>query len=41
VLDDFLYVAPEMLRGALPTNRSDQFSLAAAFHHALTGHPMF
>ncbi|HSK91844.1 MAG TPA: PQQ-binding-like beta-propeller repeat protein [Euzebyales bacterium] len=41
VLDDFLYVAPEMLRGALPTNRSDQFSLAAAFHHALTGRPMF
>lgn len=39
--DDFLYVAPELLRGASPTNRSDQYALAAAIHHAVAGHPPF
>jgi outer membrane protein assembly factor BamB len=39
--DDFLYVAPEQLRGASPTNRSDQYALAAALHHAVSGHPPF
>lgn len=38
---DFLYVAPELLRGAGPTNHSDQYSLAAALQHALTGRPPF
>lgn len=40
-LDDFLYVAPELLRGATPTARSDQYSLAAALQHAVTGRPPF
>jgi len=40
-LDDFLYVAPELLRGASPTNRSDQYALAAAVHHAVSGRPPF
>lgn len=40
-LDDFLYVAPELLRGASPSNRSDQYALAAAIHHAITGRPPF
>lgn len=40
-LDDFLYVAPELLRGASPTNRSDQYALAAAVHHAVGGRPPF
>ncbi|HSJ43282.1 MAG TPA: PQQ-binding-like beta-propeller repeat protein [Euzebyales bacterium] len=39
--DDFLYVAPELLRGASPTNRSDQYALAAAVHHAVSGRPPF
>jgi serine/threonine-protein kinase len=40
-LDDFLCVAPELLRGASPTNRSDQYALAATVHHAVTGRPLF
>jgi outer membrane protein assembly factor BamB len=40
-LDDFLCVAPELLRGGAPTNRSDQYALAATVHHALTGRPLF
>lgn len=40
-LEDFLYVAPELLRGGAPTSRSDQYSLAAALQHALTGRPPF
>lgn len=39
--DDFRYVAPELIRGGSPTNRSDQYALAAAFHHVLTGRPPF
>lgn len=39
--DDYLYVAPELLRGASPTNRSDQYALAAAIHHAVSGRPPF
>ncbi len=40
-IDDFLYVAPELLRGGSPTNRSDQYALAAALFHAVTGRPIF
>jgi serine/threonine-protein kinase len=41
VVDDFLYVAPELLRGGRPSTRSDQYALAAAFLHAMTGRPPF
>ena len=40
-LDDFRYIAPELLRGGRPTGRSDQFALAAAIVHAVSGHPPF
>jgi outer membrane protein assembly factor BamB len=39
--DDLLYVAPELLRGAAPSNRSDQYALAAAVLHALRARPPF
>lgn len=41
VVDDFLYIAPELVRGGRPTNRSDQYALAAAVLHATTGNPPF
>lgn len=40
-VDDFLYIAPELVRGGRPTNRSDQYALAAALLHATTGKPPF
>jgi hypothetical protein len=41
VIDDFLYIAPELLRGGRPTDRSDQYALAGALLHAVTGHPPY
>lgn len=40
-IDDLLYVAPELLRGGAPTDRGDQYSLAAAVYHAVAGRPPF
>lgn len=41
VQDDLLYVAPEQLRQQRPSGRTDQYSLACALYHALTGQPPF
>jgi serine/threonine protein kinase/outer membrane protein assembly factor BamB len=39
--DDLRYLAPEQLRGAAPTRRSDQYALACLTLHCLTGAPPF
>jgi serine/threonine-protein kinase len=39
--DDLLYVAPEQLRGEPATGRSDQYALACAVFHTLSGRPPF
>jgi outer membrane protein assembly factor BamB len=41
LLEDILYVAPEQLRGEAVTGHSDQYSLACALWHTLTGQPPF
>jgi serine/threonine-protein kinase len=41
VVDDLLYVAPEQLRQQAITGRTDQYALACALVHVLTGHPPF
>src|ERR671918_374465 len=40
-VEDVFYVAPEQLRGEPPTGRSDQYALACAVYHTLTGRPPF
>jgi serine/threonine protein kinase len=40
-IDDLLYVAPEQLRQQAPTSRTDQYAMACALVHALTGSPPF
>ena len=41
VLDDLLYVAPELLRGGRVAPATDQYALACALYHCLTGEPPF
>lgn len=41
VVDDLLYVAPEQLRQQTVTGRTDQYALACALLHVLTGQPPF
>jgi serine/threonine-protein kinase len=41
VVDDLLYVAPEQLRQQQITGRTDQYALACALVHVLTGEPPF
>jgi serine/threonine protein kinase len=41
VVDDLLYVAPEQLRQQTITGRTDQYALACALVHVLTGTPPF
>lgn len=41
VVDDLLYVAPEQLRQQTVTGRTDQYALACALLHVLTGKPPF
>lgn len=41
VVDDLLYVAPEQLRQQTVTGRTDQYALACALLHVLTGEPPF
>ncbi|HSJ43928.1 MAG TPA: PQQ-binding-like beta-propeller repeat protein [Euzebyales bacterium] len=41
VLDDLLYVAPEQLRGGRITPATDQYALACAVYHCLSGEPPF
>jgi serine/threonine kinase PknH len=41
VVDDLLYVAPEQLRQQDVTGRTDQYALACALVHVLTGEPPF
>jgi serine/threonine-protein kinase len=41
VVDDLLYVAPEQLRQQPVTGRTDQYALACALVHMLTGEPPF
>ncbi len=41
VVDDLLYVAPEQLRHQTVTGRTDQYALACALLHVLTGQPPF
>jgi len=41
VLDDLLYVAPEQLRGGRIEPATDQYALACALYHCLTGEPPF
>ena len=41
VVDDLLYVAPEQLRQQEITGRTDQYALACALAHVLTGAPPF
>lgn len=41
VVDDLLYVAPEQLRQQPITGRTDQYALACALVHVLTGSPPF
>ena len=41
VVDDLLYVAPEQLRQQAITGRTDQYALACALVHVLTGEPPF
>lgn len=41
VLDDMLYVAPELLRGEPIEPATDQYALACAMYHCLTGEPPF
>ena len=41
VVDDLLYVAPEQLRQQQITGRTDQYALACALVHVLTGSPPF
>jgi hypothetical protein len=41
VVDDLLYVAPEQLRQQPTTGRTDQYAMACALVHALTGAPPF
>lgn len=41
VVDDILYVAPEQLRGEPVTGTTDQYSLACALYHTLSGQPPF
>jgi outer membrane protein assembly factor BamB len=41
VLDDLLYVAPEQLRGGGVAPATDQYALACAVYHCLTGEPPF
>lgn len=38
---DLLYVAPEQVDGAEPTERTDQYALACLVLHGLTGEPLF
>jgi outer membrane protein assembly factor BamB len=40
-LADIAYVAPEQLRGRAIDGRADQYSLACALHHCVTGSPPF
>jgi outer membrane protein assembly factor BamB len=40
-LADIAYVAPEQLRGRAIDGRADQYSLACALHHCVTGGPPF
>ncbi|HEX6256632.1 MAG TPA: PQQ-binding-like beta-propeller repeat protein [Euzebyales bacterium] len=40
-LADIAYVAPERLRGRAIDGRADQYSLACALHHCVTGGPPF
>ncbi|HEX6254416.1 MAG TPA: PQQ-binding-like beta-propeller repeat protein [Euzebyales bacterium] len=40
-VDDLLYVAPEQLRAQSPTRATDQYALACALYHTLTGEPPF
>jgi serine/threonine protein kinase len=40
-VDDLLYVAPEQLRAQAPTRATDQYALACALYHTLTGEPPF
>jgi serine/threonine protein kinase/outer membrane protein assembly factor BamB len=39
--DDLLYVAPEQLRGRQFDSRADQYALACALYHCVTGQPPF
>lgn len=41
VVDDLLYVAPEQLRQQSLTGRTDQYAMACAMVHVLTGAPPF
>jgi serine/threonine protein kinase len=41
VVDDLLYLAPEQLRRDRTTGRTDQYAMACALVHALTGAPPF
>ena len=41
VVNDLLYVAPEQLRQQTVTGRTDQYALACALLHVLTGKPPF
>jgi serine/threonine protein kinase/outer membrane protein assembly factor BamB len=40
-VDDLLYVAPEQLRAQAPTRATDQYALACALYHTLTGEPPY
>ena len=40
-VDELLYVAPEQLRRQPVTGRTDQYAMACALKHALTGEPPF
>ncbi len=41
VLDDLLYVAPEQLRGDMLDPATDQYALACALYHCVSGQPPF
>lgn len=41
ILDEMLYTAPEQLRGGMATAATDQYALACAIYHCVSGHPPF